>query len=148
MFDVCVIGHITKDIVRTKTLEKTMPGGVAYYSSIALKSLGSNISLITKCAEKDKGLLNDLIKDNVTVFYQGSQQTTVFENIYLENRDFRRQNVHCIAQPFTLEDIPNISAQIYHLGPLTKEDIPLELIKYISKKRKNILGYTRLLKKD
>ncbi len=147
MFDVCVIGHITKDIVRTKTLEKTMPGGVAYYSSIALKSLGSNISLITKCAEKDKDLLNDLIKDNISIFYQGSQQTTVFENIYLENRDFRCQNVHCIAQPFTLKDIPNISAKIYHLGPLTKEDIPLEIIKYISKKGKISLDIQGFLRK-
>ena len=55
MFDVCVIGHITKDIVRIKNVEKEMPGGVAYYFSMGLKNLGSNVSLITKAAEKDKG---------------------------------------------------------------------------------------------
>ena len=65
MFDVCVIGHITKDIVRIKNVEKVMPGGVAYYFSMALKKLGSNVSLITKVGEKDKGLLNDLIKNNM-----------------------------------------------------------------------------------
>jgi hypothetical protein len=35
MFDVCTIGHITKDIVRIKDVEKEMPGGVVYYFSIA-----------------------------------------------------------------------------------------------------------------
>ena len=53
MFDVCVIGHITKDIVRIENLKKEMPGGVAYYFSMALKNLGSNVSLVTKVAERE-----------------------------------------------------------------------------------------------
>lgn len=39
MFDACVIGYVTKDIVKTKNAEKEMPGGVVYYFSIALKNL-------------------------------------------------------------------------------------------------------------
>ncbi|MDY6938658.1 MAG: hypothetical protein SWY16_13420 [Cyanobacteriota bacterium] len=36
MFDVCAIGHITKDIIRVDgKLEKAIPGGTAYYTSIA-----------------------------------------------------------------------------------------------------------------
>ena len=68
MFDVCAIGHITKDTVRINNVEKDMPGGVAYYFSIASKNLGSNVSLITKVARKDKGLLNDLTKKNIDIF--------------------------------------------------------------------------------
>ena len=153
MFDVCVIGHITKDIVRIKNVEKGekgMPGGVAYYFSMALKNLGSNVSLITKAAEKDKGLLNDLIKNNISIYYKASQETTIFENIYSEDLDFRVQNVECVSQPFSTKDIPDISAQIFHLGPLTKEDIPLEILKLLSKKAKislDIQGFLRKIEK-
>ncbi|MCK4731187.1 MAG: hypothetical protein KAT65_01905, partial [Methanophagales archaeon] len=147
MFDVCTIGHITKDIVRIKDVEKEMPGGVVYYFSIALKNLGSNVSLITKVAERDKGLLNDLIKNNIGIFYKESKETTVFENIYQEGMDFRIQNVKCVAQPFTPEDIPDISARIFHFGPLTKEDIPIEILKLLSKKAKISLDVQGFLRK-
>lgn len=147
MFDVCIIGHITKDILRIKNEEKEMLGGVAYYFSIALKNLGSKVSLITKIAEKDKGLLNNLIKNNISIFYLRSKETTVFENIYAEHMDFRTQNVKCIAQPFSIEDIPDISTQIFHFGPLTKNDIPIEILKHLSKKAKISLDVQGFLRK-
>ena len=52
-FDVCVVGHITKDIVRTADSEIEMPGGTAYYTAIALKSLGMRVAVITKLREQD-----------------------------------------------------------------------------------------------
>ncbi len=151
MFDVCVIGHITRDIVRIENLEKEMPGGVAYYFSMGLKNLGSNVSLVTKVAERDKGLLDDLIKNNVSVFCEASQETTVFENIHPEDLDLRVQNVECVAKPFSVQDIPDISAQIFHLGPLTKKDIPLEILKVLSKRKAkislDIQGFLRKIEK-
>ncbi|MBA7688059.1 Ribokinase [subsurface metagenome] len=136
MFDVCVIGHITRDIIRIGNIEKEMPGGAAYYFPMALKNLGSNASLITKAAEKDKYLLNDLIRNDIGIFYRESQETTVFENIYFDNLDDRIQNVKSVAQPFRTEDIPNISTQIFHFGPLTKDDVPLKILQLLSRKAK------------
>src|SRR3990172_12089558 len=118
MFDVCVIGHITRDKIRIKNQEKEMQGGVAYYATMALKNLGSDVSLITKAAEKDRYLLNDLIEKDITIFYKESQKTTFFENIYPESVDFRVQQVRSIADPFSIEDILDIHAKIFHLGPL------------------------------
>ena len=34
MFDVCLVGHITKDLVRTADSEIEMPGGTAYYTAM------------------------------------------------------------------------------------------------------------------
>jgi len=151
MFDVCVIGHITKDIVRIENRKEEMPGGVAYYFSMASKNLGSNVSLVTKVAERDKVLLDELIQNNVSISYEASQQTTVFENIYPEDLDLRVQNVECVAEPFSAQDIPDISAQIFHLGPLTKEDIPLEILKLLSKRKAkislDIQGFLRKIEK-
>ena len=48
MFDVCVVGQVTKDIVKTADDEIEKPGGTAYYTAIALKKLGMSVAVITK----------------------------------------------------------------------------------------------------
>jgi len=148
MFDICVIGHITKDIIRIEKNKKELPGGVAYYFTLALRNLDPylNICLITKLKDEDKILLDELFKNNIQVFYTNSKETTIFENIYTDTLNFRIQKVRAIAQPFTIEDVLNKSAKIFHLGPLTNEDIPVEVIKYLSKKSKislDIQGFVR-----
>jgi sugar/nucleoside kinase (ribokinase family) len=150
VFDVCAIGHITKDTLRIKNSETEQPGGAAYYFSMALKNLGSNIALVTKATETDKEfLLKELIVDNTSIFYRNSPETTAFENIYPypENLDVRIQNVTSVAEPFNIQDIPDIHSRIYHLGPLTKGDIPVEILEYLSKKGKISLDVQGFLRK-
>ena len=51
MFDVCVIGHVTRDIVAIKGRPvKSMPGGTAYYSAIAFGSLGPATAVVPRVA--------------------------------------------------------------------------------------------------
>jgi sugar/nucleoside kinase (ribokinase family) len=134
MFDICIIGHVTKDIVRIKDVVLEMPGGVAYYFAIGSKNLGLNVSIITKIAKKDENLLKNLVKNDVAIFCRESPSTTIFENIYPTNFDFRIQKVNSIARPFSMGDVQEINAQIFHFGPLTKDDIPLEILKRLSRK--------------
>lgn len=150
MYDVCVIGHITRDMIRIKDVEKEMPGGVAYYFPMTLKRLDSDVCVVTKLAEKDKSLLSDLVNNNIEVFYSKSEETTTFENIYLRDLNSRIQNVRHVAHSFTPEDIVNISARIFHLGPLTGGDIPLEILRRISKRSKislDVQGYLRTVQR-
>lgn len=128
MFDVCVVGHVTRDIVRIGTRQTEMPGGTAYYSSLAMKSLGMDVAVVTRLSEHDRSLLDRLYRDKVAVFLRESPQTTTFINIYPEGMEQRRQKVTCIALPFTAEDVEGIQAKVFHLGPLTRDDIPLEVI--------------------
>lgn len=136
MVDVCVIGHITRDIIRIGKVEKELPGGVAYYFSMALPSLGASVSLITKCAEEDKSLLNNLAKRNIGLFYRKSKQTTAFENIYLKDFNSRVQKVTSLAAPFVPQDIPHVFPKYFHVGPLTNRDIPLDVLKVLSQQSK------------
>ena len=51
MFDVCVIGHVTRDVITIKgKTKKVAPGGTAYYTGIACRSLGLRTSVVTKVA--------------------------------------------------------------------------------------------------
>lgn len=133
MFDICTVGHITKDIIKTRTEEKIMPGGTGYYCSMALKSIGAKTALITKIGESDKGLLDDLAKGKFPFFAKHSRKTTVFENFYGHHIEKREQKVRAVADPFTLEDVSSIHSKHYHIGPLTKCDIPIAVLEQIAK---------------
>lgn len=150
MFDVCVIGHITKDRIRIGDTEKELPGGVAYYSSLAFKRLGLDVCLITKCAEEDKSLLHDMVTQNVAIFHRPTEETTLFENTYAADLSSRVQMVQCLAEPFSARDLPDISARIFHLGPLTEYDVPLEILRLLSLKSKvslDVQGFVRRVEK-
>lgn len=135
MFDVCVIGHITKDIVSRKGHSiKEMPGGVAYYSAMALRSLGLQTAVITKVAKADSvALLKDLKSSGVVVFDSESRMSTVFENIYSDDcLDIRDQKVRSIASEFQTRDLINVRAAVFHVGPLTYSDISTAFLKDVA----------------
>ncbi|MEW6162748.1 MAG: PfkB family carbohydrate kinase [Nitrospirota bacterium] len=129
IYDVCVIGHITKDIIRIGNIRKELPGGSAYYVSIALKSLGLKPFVVTRLHKNDKYLLEDLKKNDITVFLGKSERTTIFENIY--KGDLRIQRVMSVASPFTIKDLPDITPRIFYIGSLTRGDIPTDMLDFL-----------------
>lgn len=145
-FDVCVLGHITKDIIKIGGIKKEQPGGVAYYTSIALRKLGLRVSVITKIALQDQYLLNELKKCGIVVYCRNSDYTTTFENIYEENLNLRTQKIRAIAQPLSMDDFPRFHSTMFHVGTMIKDDISLDLLESISKMQTTVsLGAQGLL---
>ena len=132
MFDVCVVGHITKDVANTADGEIQMPGGTAYYTSIALKNLGMSVAVITKLRDQDTFFLSELEKEHIPVFLGKSDRTTTFKNVYSDDTHTREQWVKDVAKPFSVHDASRCEARIFHLGPLMKDDIPLEVIRFLA----------------
>ncbi len=135
MFDACVIGHITREIIRIKDkVEREMPGGTAFYTSMALRGVGLKVGVITKMSKQDRDtLLYELRKTGIAVFCRKSTQTTVFENIYSGRKLYvRLQKVKAIASPFSPADLGEVSAKIFHIGPLTNMDVSPDLLKAVS----------------
>lgn len=133
-FDIGIIGHITREIIRVKDVESENPGGTVYYTSIPLHYLGWSVAVITKIAKKDQQFLYKSIEqDRITIFHRETTTTTLFENTYHGDiLDQRIQKVTAIATPFSPEDIADVSAPVFHLGPLTKNEIPIEVIEALS----------------
>ncbi|RMH72627.1 MAG: ribokinase [Cyanobacteria bacterium J007] len=147
MFDICIIGHVTKDIIRIDgEITREIAGGTAIYSALALRSLGANVAVATKTAGDDRPFVNqELERWGITVFWQESEKTTIFENNYRrDNLDRRTQNVRAIADPFTVEDVAQIEAKIVHLGPLIQGDIPIDIISTIRDRNKFKTGQISL----
>jgi sugar/nucleoside kinase (ribokinase family) len=146
MYDICCIGHITSDKVVTTTATLHMPGGTAIYFSNAIGKLDTRYLLVTKLAISELGYVDALRRQGIEVNAAESKHTVNFENIYAENQDERTQNVLQTADPFTVEQLMNINARIFHLGPLLADDIPVELIKALAAKGRvslDVQGYLR-----
>ena len=130
-FDVCVVGHITKDIVRVGQTMRIACGGTAYYTAMALKRLGLSVAVVTKGARNDReDLLRELTLEKVTIFWKDGETTSAFENIYSgRGLDTRAQVLKGAGTPFSAEDVTGISARAFHFGPLVNQDIPLPVLK-------------------
>jgi len=131
MFDVCVIGHVVWDRNFYGNLgRKPQPGGVGYYAAMTYCRLGLRTAVVTKVAAKDdRALLRDLRSSGVEVFNLPTKSTTTFENYYsADNFDVRVQRVGSRAEVIRLTEIPEIQANTIHFGPLTPDDIELDVM--------------------
>lgn len=134
MFDVCVVGHVVRDINTLGGIAQApSPGGTAYYSAIVYASLGLETAVVTRVAPADEdALLGDLRAAGVTVFNLPAERTTVFRNVYdPENPDLRKQYVDAEAGPIGVADLPaGLQTHAFHIGPLTTRDIDLAILEH------------------
>ncbi|MEZ2338130.1 PfkB family carbohydrate kinase [Mucilaginibacter sp. RCC_168] len=132
MYDICCIGHITLDKVVTPQAVKHMAGGTSFYFSSAIRNMDVSYTLVTSLAENEMPTVEALRAKGIEVHASTCAHTVYFENIYSGNQDHRTQRVLQKADPFTVEQLQGIDAQIFHLGPLLADDIPVSLIKELS----------------
>ncbi|HEY6899216.1 MAG TPA: PfkB family carbohydrate kinase [Puia sp.] len=145
-YEICCVGHITLDKVVTPRSVVHMAGGTAFYFSYALSRLDVRYMLVTALAKSEMGTVDELEAKGIEVKAFPSKHTVYFENIYPENQDHREQRVLQEADPFSVDQFSHIDAHYFHLGPLLAGDIPVELIKSLSKHGKVSLdaqGYLR-----
>lgn len=126
-----MIGPITRDLIyRDEKLVRQGPGGAAYYTALAAKTIGVTVSVFTQLALVDRSdLLEELRESSIPVRCGDSDTTLVFENHYSHlNGDARTQRVLSASQPFKAEKIESVRARFIHLGPLLAGDFDLSCI--------------------
>ena len=143
----CCIGHITHDKIITPRRTAHQPGGTSYYFSHAIRRLPEiDYMLVTALGAEDMHVVDELRREGIQVKVMPSRQSVYFENIYGENQDNRTQHVLAKADPFTVEYLQDVEAQIFHLGSLLADDFSLEVVKYLSGKGRisiDAQGYLR-----
>ena len=130
MNDICCIGHITLDKIVTPKQTTYMPGGTSYYFSHGISHLKDtkHYKLVTALAPTEFKAVEDIRTKGIEVKVIPSRRTVYFENTYGENQDNRTQRVLAKADPFTVEQLENVEANIFHLGSLLSDDFPLDVI--------------------
>lgn len=136
MNDICCIGHITLDKIITPKQTTYLPGGTSYYFSHGISHLKDtkHFKLVTALAPSEFQAVEDIRAKGIEVKVIPSQRTVYFENTYGENQNNRTQRVLAKADPFTVEELKNVEANIFHLGSLLSDDFSLEVVKYLSGK--------------
>jgi len=133
--DLCCIGHITHDKVVTPRSTVHMPGGTSFYVSNALCRLtGIDYALITAIADEDMAAADELRAKGVNITVLPSRHSVYFENIYGNNQDNRKQRVLSKADPFTVAQLSDVEAKIYHLGALLADDFATDVIPFLAAK--------------
>ena len=135
MSKVCVVGHVTSEsIVVDGHRSNLTVGGTGFFSSFAYRKLGLDTTLVTKVADNDRGnLLTKLENTGVTIRCLDSPETLQFENIYpSSDSNLRLQSISGFAQPLTTDDLVDVFADVFHLGPLAAGDIEPPLFEQLA----------------
>ena len=148
MKDICCIGHITKDKIITPRQTVYMAGGTSFYFSYAINPLPKHVSfqLVTKLGDTEMKSVEDMRQAGIDVQVYPSSHTVYFENKYGDNQNDRTQRVLERADPFTVDEMREVNAGVYHLGSLLSDDFSTEVVKYLSTKGRisiDAQGYLR-----
>ena len=156
MKDICCVGHITKDKIITPRQTVYMAGGTSFYFSYALNHLPQHVSfqLVTKLGESEMQSADDMRTAGIDVLTFPSRHTVYFENKYGDDMNDRTQRVLERADPFTIDEMSNVEARVYHLGSLLSDDFSPEVVEYLSTKvyaidwadKLRILAHTDIIK--
>ena len=134
-YNLCCIGYITRDKIVTPQSTVYMPGGTSFYFAKAIKQLNpEGFLLVTALAEEDREAAEDIRRDGIEVALLPTAHSHCFENIYGDNPNERRQRVTATADPFTVEGLKDVQANIIHLGSLLASDFSLEVIRHLASK--------------
>ena len=148
MYDICSIGHITRDKIITPQRTVYMAGGTSFYMSYGISRLPQKVSyqLVTKVGEGQMPEVDKIKQLGLDVICYPSQHTVYFENKYGANSDNRTQRVLAKADPFTVEEMKPLQARIFHLGSLLNDDFSAEVVEFLSEKGLisiDVQGYLR-----
>ncbi|MDT3404021.1 PfkB family carbohydrate kinase [Mucilaginibacter terrae] len=146
MLNICCIGHITLDKVITPHNTVHMAGGTSYYFSKALQLMDVNYGLVTSLGNSEMPVVEKLRSQGTPITAFTSAHSVYFENSYSANQDQRTQRVLQKADAFSIDQLQDVEAEIFHLGPLLADDMSLDVIKYLAGKGRLSLdaqGYLR-----
>jgi sugar/nucleoside kinase (ribokinase family) len=134
-YELCCIGHITLDKVTTPQKIIHMPGGTSFYVSHAIHNFNDiDYALVTAVGDPERYVPEKMRSQGMNITILPSKHSVYFENIYGENSNERKQHVRTKADPFNIEQLQDIEAEIFHLGALLADDFPLDIIRHLAEK--------------
>ncbi len=134
-YDFLIIGHVTSDIQEYQGKRANFTGGAAFFSSIAASRSTAKVCVVTKMADEHRGVLDLLRNEGIDVICLPSSRTTSIENTFIsDDVDKRKARLLAQADPFTIEDLPDVRARIYDLAGLFIGEIPPEMIAHLAAK--------------
>ena len=151
MYDIAFLGHYTKDTIVSAEGTRVVDGGAFNYGSHLAIRMGLRVAAITRLAQEDFHVVNELRKLGVDVFVKATPHSTCLRLEYpTTNVDERILYVTSSAGPFTSEEVEGVSARAFVIGGSVRGEVPLEVIEELRKKEARVAidlqGFVRVVR--
>lgn len=152
LVDILMIGHFAKDQVIVDGRGETMSGGAVYYGAVALRRIGVSVAVVTRLHPADFGRLEELDREGIQVFATPAPETSGIANDYdSTNMERRVCKPLGFAGPFRRQDLPDLSARIYYVGPIIAGEVDLPLLEALAARGPvglDVQGFVRVREGD
>jgi sugar/nucleoside kinase (ribokinase family) len=147
-YDIAFLGHYTKDTIISKRGTRIVHGGAFNYGSNVAVRAGLKVAAISRLAKEDQEVVESLEKIGIDVFVTYTKHSTCLTLEYpTDDPDKRLMYVTSSAGAFTPEEVKDIEANAFVLGPSLHGEIPLDVLEELRKKDTiiayDVQGYVR-----
>lgn len=138
LYDIALLGHYTKDTIVSAAGVRLVDGGAFNYGAHAATRMGLKVAAITRLAEEDRYVVDELNRLGVTSFVHYSPHSTCLRMEYpTANVDERIIYVASTAGAFTPAEVEPIQARAFLVGASMRGEVSREVIETL--RRKNTL---------
>ena len=138
-FDIAFLGHYTKDTIVLPHETKIVDGGAFNYGARVAVKMGLRTAVITRLAQEDFEVVEDLTRMGVEVFATPTAQSTSLKLVY-PTRNLDQRTVYNVgsAGAFTPAEVAPVQARVFHIGASIRGEVPLEVIEALAQKEARI----------
>lgn len=129
--DLALIGHVCRDeVIPFGGSAEVAPGSAVLCGAMAAAGAGVSVSVITRLAPRDEGLLSAMRQHGIAVHVIAAEATTYMRVGHpTPNVDERVMDQLASAGRFRLEDIPALDVRQAHLAGISDQEFDLELVR-------------------
>ena len=134
-YDIFIFGNVSIAFIQTPEGEHLIPGGAISLSIWPAHQLGYSVGLLTKTSLKDKFHLQEFPLAEEDVFWRESPETTANRSIFQTISSEAKVIINLReAEPYKIEDFPDISAKVVQHCSAIAGEIDSEMIQFIANK--------------
>lgn len=152
-FDLITIGNYTKDTIVTRSGTRYVHGGGFNYAARAAVAAGLRVAAVTRLAEEDREMIDQLEAAGVTVFPRFTESSTLMRLEYpTDNVDERILTVASTAGSLEPDQVAGLEAPAFVVSPSIRGEVGIDVLHAI--RRPDVLvgldvqGYVRIRRED
>jgi sugar/nucleoside kinase (ribokinase family) len=151
-YDVIYVGNYTKDTIITPDGTRYVDGGGMNYAAHAGKRLGAEVAVVTRLAEEDRHVVEDICSDGIDCFPVYSPYSTLMTLEYQTNDvDKRNLSVKKVAGTIEPAQLEGLSTRAIAVSPSLRSEVEPEFFSSMRMRAGVILsadvqGFVRVLR--
>lgn len=135
LYDLVLVGHYTQDTIVSASGERLVDGGAFNYGAQVAARMGLKVAAVTRLAEEDFHVVDELTRLGVDVFVRATPQSTRLRLEYpTSNVDERVIYVTSTAGAFTPAEVASMQARVFLIGASMRGEVGLKVIGALGEK--------------